>query len=283
MAMLTAALPRIGRDEDPLSLPTAAYGLRFDILREADVLLFLDLVSTEIGRRYPETGVEFARDLLRATSDRYLSAFGGTTTRKHIIASYDGARCVGISVVTEKSDGFIKIGPTVIRKSARGRRLGVLFRELIERLYSRSFIGAFSTCRQDNYAARTYVVRSGYAHVATLPDHYQMGVSELVYLKRFQAANPRVLPGAVMDLPQKVPFELRLKRGGAAKLLLNRTHDPLEAVDAAVIAANGRCIRRVYVETERGDASVISALTRIGFRRESLSPHARDIFGLRLG
>jgi hypothetical protein len=123
--------------------------------------------------------------------------------------------------------------------------------------------------------ARAYVTRSGYRLVGSLYGQYSPGVSELVYAKQLLESfnDSSHLDQSSLDTQSPDTFALKLKRGGAAKIVLSSYTfsgiDALSSIDYAVSAAQKRGIRRVYLQAPY-KKSVQEIAKRLGFEVEGL-------------
>jgi hypothetical protein len=262
-------------------LPITIGELRFDWLLDRDRSTFIELVSTEIGNRYPETGEIYAKELLAAASGK-MDSFGRSSSGKSIVACYKGFCLLGFTVVTEKVNRTIKFGPSIVLPSARGRNIAVLLRIICENIYaSKGYIKAYSTCQASNTPARSYVTRAGYSVEAVLRDHYAVGSTELVFGKL-------LLPRYVEKLKYHTPllsksniknkaFDLSIKRGGAMKIQIDferlvdsctysQIDDLLEEVMSTADVKNAR---RVYLHVPSTYLD-LGSLEKFGFTLENL-------------
>ena len=134
------------------------------------------LISEEIGKRYPETGLDYANYVLQKSMVEEL-----VESKKILVATFRN-ELAGFTVLTPKSDYSIKFGPTIVKSVFRNNGLAGQLREFGELLFSNyGFLKAYSTCRADNKPAVNYVKKKGYSLVASLPNQYEMGVTELVF------------------------------------------------------------------------------------------------------
>src|SRR3954470_23857123 len=78
---------------------------------------FIDNVALEIGKRYPETGEQYAREISSTPA-----------SKKMILACYSAADLLGFTVATPKDDRKVKLGPTIVLPSARGLHIARLLR-----------------------------------------------------------------------------------------------------------------------------------------------------------
>ena len=273
------------RDPSPL-LPISVGALRFGTLFHKDRNTFVELVSEEIGCRYPETGEAYARALLAAT-DGDLCSFGVSTSRKSIIACYGGSRLLGFTVATEKIDASVKFGPSIVVPSTRGHGIAVLLRLAAEDIYrSCGYINAYSTCQAGNLAARRYAEKAGYRVAAILPDQYASGSVELVLTKRLAAGTPSPQRGRgplqTTTSRSYSEFGFCVKRGGAIKLHLGSLDHarrarlyskPEDMLEEALSISEIRHARRLYLEVPILSPA-LRCLLRFGFVVESLADNS---------
>ena len=258
---------------DGYSVSPVSFGdLRIAPLSKEGYSAFLEAVALEIGRRYPETGEPYARELLT------LSGTCGTTSlsRKIIIGCYMPRELVGFTVATPKQGRRVKFGPTVVFRRFRGLGIASLLRSAGERHFAQlGFEYAYSTCREDNYPARSYVIRSNYHLVGRLEGHYSLGVAELVYAKRLPARSDisfsTVLPAAKFS--ESSPYLLKRKRGGAARIVLSKAifQSPKqfsEVLAYTIEGAQREGIRRVYLKIP-ATPILTQAAMRLDLRAES--------------
>jgi RimJ/RimL family protein N-acetyltransferase len=238
--------------------------------------VFVEAVAFEIGKRYPETGECYAREILVSATENEI--FGaGTSLCKLILGCYLSRQLVGFTVVTSKYGRRIKFGPTVVLPHARGQGIARLLRQAGESHFGRfGFRHAFSTCREDNAAARAYVIKSGYRLVGRLVGQYSPGIVELVYAKRLFEYSGSFLrlaqnPGKAKE---HIKFYLRRKRGGAAKIelphsALRSAREFTGSLEHAIYAAKSEGIRRVYLKIP-ADPALCNLAGRFALRLEGL-------------
>lgn len=246
--------------------------LRIAPLSKSSVGCFIEAVACEIGRRYPETGEPYAHELLT------LSGVYGTNpaTRKVILGGYMSRELVGFTVATPKRGHRVKFGPTVVFPRLRGLGVASILRTAGERHFARmGFEYAYSTCREDNYAARSYVVKSNYHLVGRLEGQYSPGITELVYAKQLlgrpETYSPLIIHTA--QVSKSLPFLLMRKRGGAAKIELPKTifHSPkqfAELLELSIQSAQREGIRRVYIKIP-ATPTLAQLAKRLDLRAES--------------
>jgi ribosomal protein S18 acetylase RimI-like enzyme len=232
----------------------------------------IESIALEIGKRYPETGEPYAREII-ALSDGYSSSL----SRKLILGCYISQELLGFTVATPKPNNKVKFGPTIVLPHARGYGIASLLRSAGESHFAHlGFAYAYSTCREDNAAARSYVVKSNYCLVGRLEGQYSPGVAELVYTKllAIRPAPVSVPPVFAVNGFSNSPFSLHRKRGGAAKIELSRaifrSHKQFaECLEYAVQSAQRGGIRRVYLKIPAYPL-LIETAERLALRVESL-------------
>jgi GNAT superfamily N-acetyltransferase len=266
--------------DSTLKLPLFISSLEFNLLLDSDQKTFIDLVSTEISRRYPETGEKYSTDLLAAVSGN-MKNFGLLSTAKSIIACYKDSHLLGFTVATEKINQTVKFGPTIVLPSLRGQCIGVLLRKVAENIYEdKGYTKAYSTCQSNNIPARRYVEKAGYKVEAVLRGQYVQGSTELVFSKyltpKFVKASRTYASISQSRESENRLFSFSHKRGGAVKihvdfdsLVTSSAYSKLEDVLEEVLSIiSVRYARRIYLHAPLARTH-FTALNKLGFTPES--------------
>lgn len=235
---------------------------------------FVELVTAEIGKRYPETGEPYATALWTAHDGHLLPIFGTHTLRKRIYGLYRFRDLLGFTVATEKSGGRVKFGPSIVLSRHRNAHVATTMRLGAEELYRRrGFWLAYSTCRSDNAPARRYVERAGYVLTASLRQHYVSQRDELVFTKCLGAtALPSPAAGG--------PLTWSIKRGGAVQVLWPADRDPCTEENLEELLGNAvvKCARRKISVIAAAARASFDAFRRCGFSAEARLPFGAVLF-----
>lgn len=236
-------------------------------LRARDEGIFIELVTREIGSRYPESGEENTLDLLDAVRRRKTARFGGSTISKVILGLYGtSGAMLGFTVATFKANQTVKFGPTVIVPKYRDHGIASRIRIAAEdvALKAGAFL-AYSTCNASNVAARRYVMRAGYQLVAKLAVHCVDREDELVFAKRLAPSSVTGVTTPAILLPP-----VQRKRGDVVRVNLTQRagsaqQDEIEQLLSFPLAKNAR---KLYVEAS-AETGTAKMLARFGFWQET--------------
>lgn len=172
---------------------------------------FESLVKDEVGGSYEDIDEDFLLQVLNGNLGLE-SAF--STRGKKVFEALWGDDVVGFTVLTEKTYGAWKTGPTILLPEFRGFGLGQALRERIECYCAkRRAIGIYCTCPDSRPAVVSYLINSGMVPQARLRKHLSNGRDELVFAKKLRS------------LPAARPIRMRESRGKANGTVIRLTAD----------------------------------------------------------
>ncbi len=253
-------------------LPTEINGFLFTSLRPKDYAVFIQETAEEIGKRYPETGIDFAESILLQLTDGVYS--GGGTTKKSVLACYKRNELFGFTVITEKTGRRIKFGPTIVLKPFRKKGIAKTLRIVGEMtMAANGYCISFSTCNSDNYGANKYVIDCGYACIAKIPHLYKYGVTESIYAKKLKGYNSCM--NEIVTQSDGKGAKIVRKRGGAGKLLLDENDK--ERMSDLFLYGEQSEFRKIFTLAEFG-SDCYASLVKAGFTHCTTTSHAFSLF-----
>lgn len=226
------------------------------------------LIAQEIGKRYPETGLDYANYVMKKANKIEL------LNSKQILIVTNKNELAGFTVITPKDDNSIKFGPTIVKSTYRGSGLAMQLRKMGEQYFiNKGFTRAYSTCRADNKPANRYVQKLGYSKVAALPNQYEIGVTELVYSKELRPW----ITSLDNELPVLSSRNIVRKRGGALKVCLG--FGDFETLAKTIeFAKSTNQIHRAFFFSKY-DVENDKKLRRLGFELNSLENLGLVLYG----
>src|SRR2546427_4303781 len=130
---------------------------------------FEKLVRSEIGSAYEDIDEDFLNQTMEETVGLE-SAF--STKAKYVLEAVWRGHAIGFTVLTKKTYGAWKSGPTILLPEFRGFGFGQTLRKKIQEFcIKRRAIGIYCTCAESRPAVVSYLLTSGMMFQARLREH----------------------------------------------------------------------------------------------------------------
>jgi predicted transcriptional regulator/GNAT superfamily N-acetyltransferase len=154
---------------------------------------FAALIKADVRRSYDDIDSDFISQLF---DDDMASGAAFSTRKKHILeASFDKSS-LGFTVITEKTYGAWKTGPTVVVPGLRGLGLGQEMRRAMHEFCKRRHATrVYCTCPAAKQDVVAYLVRSGMQIEARLERHLARDRDELVFAHQLRSTSAPRLSG----------------------------------------------------------------------------------------
>ena len=148
-------------------------------------------VMRYVSPHYEDIDESFAASALKI-HDLGCDPTGFFTTSKEVLEIIDRRnRRIGFTTLTYKSGGCVKTGPTILRKTFRGKGFGIATRRAIEEYIRTSNARkVYCTCPETAEQVTRYLLASGMRIEAHLERHYATTHNELVFGKLLVADEP---------------------------------------------------------------------------------------------
>lgn len=145
---------------------------------------FERLVLSTVGNAYEDIDNDFLNQVL----DRKVGLRGAFSTKeKTVFEVLWSDQLIGFTVLTAKTYGAWKSGPTILLSEYRGLGFGQTIRKCIEEYCLRHrAIGIYCTCAESQPATVSYLLNSGMMFQARLQEHLATGRAELVFSKKLR-------------------------------------------------------------------------------------------------
>ncbi|KAB2967330.1 hypothetical protein [Zoogloea sp.] len=161
--------------------------LKLRPLSPAGRTAFDSLIRSEVGSGYDDIDDDFVNQVLDAEVGKK-SAFSTIGKRVFEFAWRD--ELIGFSVVTEKSHGSWKTGPSILLPPFRGIGFGQEMRRVVECFCRESGARAiYCTCSDSKPLVVSYLLNSGMQLQARLRSHLSRNSDELVFSKSIVGMN----------------------------------------------------------------------------------------------
>lgn len=143
---------------------------------------FERLVLSTVGNAYEDIDEDFLNQIL----DQKVGLQGAFSTKEKIVLEVVWSeQLIGFTVLTAKTYGAWKSGPTVLLPEYRGFGFGYTIRKRIEEYCVRhGAIGIYCTCAESQPATVSYLLNYGMIFQARLQEHLAKGRAELVFSKK---------------------------------------------------------------------------------------------------
>jgi hypothetical protein len=142
----------------------------------------VQLIRSEVADVYEDIDDDFVEQTLTKQTTES-AAF--STRAKHVLQARWDKETIGFTVLTEKSYGAWKSGPTILVPLFRGLGLGQLLRKAIRQYCaSHDAISIYCTCPADRPAVVSYLLAAGMQFQARLRQHLSRKRDELVLAQK---------------------------------------------------------------------------------------------------
>jgi predicted transcriptional regulator len=184
--------------------------VRLRPLSSENLAVFEKLVLLEVGNAYEDIDQDFLTQIL---DEKVVLRSAFSTRAKHVLEVVWGDQLMGFTVLTAKSYGAWKSGPTILLPGYRGLGFGQTIRKRIEEFcIERGAIGIYCTCAESQSATVSYLVNYGMRFQARLNEHLSRGRAELVFMKKLSKTKPsRIVSKVGRSSVAKKGFIIRVK------------------------------------------------------------------------
>lgn len=166
------------------------------------------LVREEVGSAYENIDDDFIKQVL---NNDVSSEAAFSTRSKHILEVAWDSQVVGFTVLTEKTYGAWKSGPTILRSEFRGLGLGqALRRAITDYCNRRKAIGIYCTCASSRPAVVSYLLNSHMDFQARLREHLARDRDEFVFAQKLRPAPHRTF--------RRLPLPATTPRGNVVRV-----------------------------------------------------------------
>ena len=169
---------------------------------------FEKLMLTEVGADYDDIDDDFVSQVLNEGVG-LRAAF--STTAKHALEAHWGPHVIGYTVLTQKSFGAWKTGPSILLTEYRSLGLGQAVRHAIRKYcVEHGALSVYCTAADTKPTVVSYLLNSGMQFQARLREHLASDRDELVFAEQF-----KVRPAPPVITKRKLNRGARIVRLGA--------------------------------------------------------------------